>query len=266
MRRRLGLAALPLLLAGCRVDDPDPCPAQSVEPRGSLLRLDPTTGAERSVVPVPWGEVRTVAGQVSVVLSSTPTPVARTDRVDPSPRTTSTVAELVGPGDWRLRGAGGTEIGVVRDRVVVLGDDQQLRGVRLSDGRPEWNAYLDHHLSTTDAQLVGHVVYASGTTFPELGDRATSELTLTALDVTTGRPLWRWSRPRQSDPVGVAVFDDVVVGAASAGPGPGLVVAVDRRTGTLRWETTTLRENVGALARSGRDVVLVTMDSVPGCG
>jgi outer membrane protein assembly factor BamB len=266
MRWRPVVAGLTLLLTGCDVDDPDPCPVPSVDPKGSLLRLDPTTGTERSVVPVPWsGEVRTVAGEVSVVLSSTPTPVARADRVVPSPRTTSTVAELVGPGDWRLRGAGGTEVGVVRDRVVVLGDDLQLRGLRLSDGRPEWNAYLDHHLSATDAQLVGNVVYVSGTTFHELGDRATSELTLAALDATTGRALWRWSRPRQSSPVGVAVFDDVVVTAASASPELGFVGAVDRRTGQFRWETTTNREYVGVVARSGEDLVLVTMDFVPGC-
>jgi outer membrane protein assembly factor BamB len=216
-------------------------------------------------VQVPWGEVRTAAGQVSVVLSSTPTPVARADRVVPSPRTTSTVEELRGPSGWRLRGAGGTEVGVVRDRVVVLGDDQQLRGVRLRDGRPEWNAYLDHHLSATDAQLVGEVVYVAGTRFPDFGDRATSELTLAALDATTGRALWRWSRPHQSDPVGVAVLEDVVVTAASAGSVHGVVAAVDRRTGRFRWEATTDRGYVGALARSGKELVLVTMDVVPGC-
>jgi alcohol dehydrogenase (cytochrome c) len=66
-----------------------------------------------------------------------------------------------------------------------------------------------------------------------------------ALDVRTGTPLWRYNRPlaptviaRHPTTRGIALYDDKVFLAAN----DAVLVALDARTGRIRW-TTTVAEN-----------------------
>ena len=263
-----------LLVSGCTLNQAiDDCPVVLPKnPLGTLLRLDPETGDQLESIVVPYSpDVRATAGGVTLSASGTPSPVAQDDRRRAAPRTTSTPGTLTGPGGWRLRGADGTELGVVGDRVVVLGDDVQLRGVRLSDGRQEWNTYLDLDMMVTDAEVLGSRVYATGIVPRGILADATSDLTVVALDGRTGRVIWSWTqkaaRNPMSAPVGLAVFDDVVVTASRAElpEQQPIIVAVDRRTGRKRWQVTAPRPDIPALVRSGKDVIVVTMDVLPGC-
>jgi alcohol dehydrogenase (cytochrome c) len=93
--------------------------------------------------------------------------------------------------------------------------------------------------------------------------------TVTALDVKTGRPLWRWTPPIPdnvivigSPPVnrGVAVLDDMVFAGSIAGH----LAALDAKSGVVRWDITVDDNHKGyyltlaPLALNGKVVVGVS--------
>ena len=77
-----------------------------------------------------------------------------------------------------------------------------------------------------------------------------SEAAVTALDIATGRPLWRWERPVPESVLvigfphtnrGVAILDDMVFVATLDAK----LVALDAKSGILRWETAVAENNLG---------------------
>lgn len=172
---------------------------------------------------------------------------------------------LVGPGPspWRLDGAAGRQLGVTQSVAIVLGNDEQLRGVRLTDGRPVWNARLDHRLVTRTAQVRGDVVLAAGTS----ADAPASPLQpqVVALDGATGHLLWS-SSPKASGLVNelAVVGPTIVVPVSStATSGHATLVALDLSSGAERWTRTlprrgvrTVRSNVGTVSAVNEDVAL----------
>jgi alcohol dehydrogenase (cytochrome c) len=108
----------------------------------------------------------------------------------------------------------------------------QLTPTNAAQLRPVWVYQMEHQGRTEVSPIVvDGVMYVTS-----------AEIGVTALDLKTGRPLWNWSRPLPKDlrtigfgrvNRGVAILDNTVyVGTLDAH-----LVALDARSGVVRWET-----------------------------
>ena len=176
---------------------------------------------------------------------------------------------LVGPGPrpWRLAGAAGTYVTTVAGVVVVLGKDSQLRGVQLRNGRPEWNARLDHRLLTTLAVAHGSVVLGAGSAL--IGTPADrSDRRVYAVDARTGEV--RWTRPTAAglDTSQIALLGhQVVVAAGARSPeGRARLSSLSAASGAPAWSKDLPRAVVASLGTSTGHLVTLNQDYVAGCG
>ncbi len=148
-----------------------------------------------------------------------------------------------------FNGVSGAQILVVRQPRLYVGD-YALRAFRATDGKLLWSTENGKHVDDiafiSAPSVAGRYVYVMGLSFSQ---GSPAELSLCALDVLDGRLLWRSSfgtlrdMPRfrdtdrqhgwdslweQSEP---CVAGDLVCVA----PSVGMVMAVDRFDGKLRW-------------------------------
>ena len=131
---------------------------------------------------------------------------------------------------WTQKGAGGAGIGRVGTTAVVLGQDKQLRGVGLPDGRLVWNSRLDHRLLAQDARVIGDLAVLAGqqlTPGESFGPGVAA-----ALAVETGAVAWSTPLPEFS-PSGASLLtgraDVAVVGAGER------LVGLNLRDGRRLW-------------------------------
>ncbi len=135
------------------------------------------------------------------------------------------------PGDfvWRASGfAGGSRPATDGDAVYVVGRDKIVRAFDRATGAPRWATPLEAPASafTRDAVVEGGVLVVGADA-------------LFGLDPARGTVLWRF-RPSAPASVGGGYLLAAGSGAVYAGSngGPGVVYAVDVRTGAARWTAT----------------------------
>jgi outer membrane protein assembly factor BamB len=195
-------------------------------------------------------------------------------RVDPRPAVpTSPVSNAAdgyalvrrGPHPWRVPGAAGTYVTTVAGVVVVLGKDSQLRGIRLADGTPVWNARLDHRLTTGQVTAQGGVVFALGSSLPH-DPAVDASGRVYAVDARTGRLLWAREAQAARDPRQLAVVAGLLVVGASGYLGETAeLTALRPKTGAVVWSASLPRPVVASVHESGGDVLVLDQDYFPGC-
>lgn len=129
---------------------------------------------------------------------------------------------------WSFFVRGGVEAGMawINDRLFFGGNDGEFYSVSLSDGKPHWSF-------STKSENLGAPVIHDGIVYVQTGASV-----VYALDASNGHQVWIYSRIEGSGlsvrgaAKPVLIKDTLYVGFAD-----GFLVALNAKTGTLKWET-----------------------------
>ena len=205
-----------------------------------IRALSPTDGSTRWDVPVVDGEVVPFASRdVLMVL-----PVA-SDAIDASTQVANAGTQLTalnlrdGSTRWQLDTTG-LDWAIASDRLVVTLKSGKLQALDLADGSARWSVTL-----ASTAHLVG-----SGATLL-VADDAASTLSAYGLD---GAERWRTDLTELLGGQAIDTVDQLGTGVLLVHAGPGPVIGIDPRHGTVRWSSTGPNSN-------GNQFVLVRTES-----
>lgn len=162
---------------------------------------------------------------------------------------------------WTQEGAGGAGIGSVGAVAVVLGQDQQLRGVGLHDGALVWNSRLDHRLVAEDARLMDDRAVLAGRQLSP--GEPTGPAVAAALAAASGAVVWSVVLPELSGALLLTVREGVVLVAAGE-----RLVGLDERDGRRLWAADLAlpgEQVLEAVDVDGEVFVAVTTQETFGC-